>query len=188
MKKMIVGITGASGIIYGYNILKALKNIDEVETHLIISDSSKSVIKEELLNVTVDDIISLADFNYDVNNLAAPISSGSFKTDGMIVAPCTVKTLSSISNSYTDNLITRAADVVLKERRRLVLLFRETPLNLTHINNMSQVTLMGGIILPPVPAFYHKPSCIDDIVNQTVGKTLDLFQIENSLFKRWGAE
>ena len=186
MRKMIVGITGASGIIYGYNLLKALKSIDTVETHLIISSSSISVIKEELLNVTVDDLISLADYNYDINNLAAPISSGSFKTDGMIVAPCTVKTLSSIANSYTDNLITRAADVVLKERRRLVLLFRETPLNLTHINNMSQITMMGGIILPPVPAFYHKPECIEDIVNQTVGKTLDLFQIDNSLFKRWG--
>lgn len=186
MRKMIVGITGASGIIYGYNLLKALNKIDEVETHLIISSASIRLIKEELLNVTVEDLISLADYNYDINNLAAPISSGSFKTDGMIVAPCTVKTLSSIANSYTDNLITRAADVVLKERRRLVLLFRETPLNLTHINNMSQITMMGGIILPPVPAFYHKPERIEDIVNQTVGKTLDLFQIDNSLFKRWG--
>jgi len=186
MKKIIIGITGASGIIYAYNLLKALKNIGAVETHLIISNSSICVIKEELLDTSTEDLISLADYHYDINNLAAPVSSGSFRTDGMIVAPCTVKTLSSIANSYTDNLITRAADVVLKERRRLVLLFRETPLNLTHINNMSQVTMMGGIILPPVPAFYHKPEGIDDIINQTVGKTLDLFQIDNNLFKRWG--
>ncbi len=186
MKKIIVGITGASGIIYAYNLLKALNAIDDIETHLVISASSISVIKEELMDTSEKDLISLADYTYDINNLAAPISSGSFRTDGMIVVPCTVKTLSSIANSYTDNLITRAADVVLKERRRLVLLFRETPLNLTHINNMSQITMMGGIILPPVPAFYHKPESIDDIINQTVGKTLDLFNIDNNLFKRWG--
>ena len=186
MKKIIIGITGASGIIYGYRLLKILSDIDDVETHLIISRSTISVINEELLNVKVDDLSLLSDYNYDVNNLSAPISSGSYITDGMIVAPCTVKTLSSIANSYTDNLITRAADVILKERRRLILLFRETPLNLTHINNMAQVTMMGGIILPPVPAFYHKPECIEDIVDQTVGKTLDLLQVDNSLFKRWG--
>lgn len=185
MKRLIVAITGASGIQYGYRMLEALKASGAIETHLVVSKSSLSVIREEL-TISIDALTALADYHYPADDISAPIASGSFKTEGMVIAPCTVKTLSSIANAYTDNLISRAADVVLKERRKLVLLFRETPLNLSHIENMARITRMGGILLPPVPAFYHQPKTIEDIVSQTIGKTLDLFDIEHRLFKRWG--
>jgi len=185
MKNLIVGITGASGIRYGYHLLRALKNSDDIETHLIVSKASLCVIREEL-TISPNELTALADYHYDAADISAPVASGSFKTTGMIIAPCTAKTLSAIANAYTDNLIARAADVCLKERRKLVLLFRETPLNLAHIENMARITRMGGIILPPVPAFYHRPETIADIIRQTIGKALDLFDIDHNLFKRWG--
>jgi len=184
--RIIVGITGATGAVYGMTLLQALKKIKATETHLVISAAGKDLLAMEIGKRAIEKAVSLADRCYDNDDLAAPISSGSFRTDGMIIAPCSAKTLSAIGHAYGDNLIHRAADVVLKERRKLVLLFRETPLNLGHIQNMAQVTNMGGIILPPVPAFYHKPKMIADIVNQTIGKVLDLFTLEHQLYTRWG--
>ncbi len=185
-QRIIVGITGATGAIYGMYLLEALKKIDKFEVHLILSVAGKDLLQMEMGNSAVEKTQSLADVCHDIDNLAAPVSSGSFTTEGMIIAPCSAKTLSAIAHCYGDNLIHRAADVVLKERRRLVLLFRETPFNLGHIQNMATITSMGGIILPPIPAFYHKPKSIEDIVKHTVGKALDLFSIEHNLFHRWG--
>lgn len=186
-KKIIVGITGASGTMYGLTLLNVLQKIDVVETHLVISDAGKKYLFHgEIGENALERAVSAADFTYDIDDISAPIASGSFKIEGMIVAPCSAKTLSSIARSYGDNLITRASDVVLKERRKLVLLFRETPLHLGHIENMAQVTRMGGIIMPPMPAFYSKPSTIEDIIMHSVGRALDLFSIDHTLFKRWG--
>lgn len=187
MKKsrIVVGITGASGAIYGFTLLETLKNFDTVEIYLIISNNGRYLLEEEIGKDAFERAVSMAHCYYDNDDLSAPISSGSFKTDGMIIAPCSAKTLSSIAHSYGSNLITRAADVMLKERRRLVLLFRETPLHLGHIENMEKVTRMGGIILPPIPAFYNKPVNLEDIIRHSVGKTLDLFSIEHNLYKRW---
>lgn len=184
-QKIIVGITGASGAIYGLTLLECLQKLDSVETHLIISNSGQLVLKQEIGKDALEKAVSMANYSYNISDLSAPIASGSYITDGMIIAPCSAKTLSSIAHSYGSNLITRAADVILKERRRLVLLFRETPLNLGHIENMTQITKMGGIILPPVPAFYSNPVNIEDIINHSIGKTLDLFFIEHKLYKRW---
>lgn len=181
---LIIGITGASGVIYGIRLLEVLSAIKEVETHLIISKAGEVNIKYET-DWEIDDIKALASFCYGINDISARIASGSFKTDGMIVAPCTVKTMSALANSYTDNLLIRAGDVTLKERRKLVLLVRETPLHLGHIRNMERLTEMGAIIMPPVPSFYHKPRTIQDIVDHTVGKILDIFHIEHNLFQRW---
>lgn len=183
--RLIVGISGASGAVYGFTLLEALKNIDSVETHLIISKIAEDILKDEISADALQKAVAMANYCYDINDISASIASGSFLTDGMIIAPCSAKTLSSIANSYGSNLITRSADVVLKERRRLVILFRETPLHLGHIENMAQVTRMGGIILPPVPAFYNKPAGLDDIVRHSVGKALDLFGFDHSLYKRW---
>ncbi|HOE16428.1 MAG TPA: UbiX family flavin prenyltransferase [Syntrophorhabdaceae bacterium] len=183
MRRIIVGITGATGLIYGIRLLEALKNA-EVETHLILSDAGKKNILIET-DYAVDDVERLASQVHDVKNMASSISSGSFKTDGMVVAPCTMKTLSGIAHSYNDNLIVRAADVVLKERRRLILVVRETPLHKGHLELMSKVADLGGIILPPIPAFYHAPRTIEDLLNHTTGKILDLLGIDNSLFARW---
>jgi polyprenyl P-hydroxybenzoate/phenylacrylic acid decarboxylase-like protein len=190
VKKMriIVGITGASGAIYGMNLLKALKETGCVETHLIISNAGQDLLSMELGTEAIAQARALAHVCHENNNLAAPVSSGTFKTGGMIIAPCSAKTLSAVARSYGDDLINRAADVVLKERRTLVLMFRETPLHLGHIENMALVTRMGGIIMPPVPAFYTKPATIDDIVNHTVGKALDLFGLEHRLYKPWGMD
>ncbi len=185
-KRLIVGITGASGSIYGLTLLKALNAVDQIEIHLIVSGSARYIFNEEIGEDALDKAVSLSHFYYDIKDLAASVSSGSFKTDGMIIAPCSAKTLSAVANSYGNNLICRAADVVLKERRQLVLLFRETPLNLGHIENMDKVTRMGGVILPPVPAFYNKPESLDDIINHSIGKALDLFSVEHNLYKRWG--
>ncbi len=184
-KKIIVGISGASGAIYGLRLLEALKSIGTIEIYLTISQTGKTLLRDEIADDALDRAIQLADNYYETHELGASIASGSFLTDGMIIAPCSAKSLAAIAHGLGDNLINRAADVALKERRRLVLLFRETPLHLTHIENMAQVTRMGGIILPPVPAFYHRPSSIDDIVNHSVGKALDLFAIEHNLYKRW---
>ena len=183
MKRIIVGITGATGVIYGIRLLKVLREMP-VETHAVISDAAKENIIIET-DYTVEDVQKLAYKVYDMKNMAAAISSGSFKTYGMVIAPCTVKTLSGIAHSYNDNLLIRAADVVLKERRKLILVVRETPLHKGHLELMSRVADIGGIILPPVPAFYHSPRTIDDLLDQTLGKILDLLDIDNSLFTRW---
>jgi len=187
-RRIIVGITGASGAIYGMSMLKALKETGCIETHLIISNAGKDLLHMEIDREAVAKARALAQACYEINDLAAPVSSGTFKTEGMIIAPCSAKTLAAIAHSYGDNLIHRTADVVLKERRKLVLMFRETPLHLGHIENMAQVTKMGGIILPPVPAFYNKPETIDDIVNHAVGKVLDQFELEHRLYKPWGTQ
>jgi len=182
--KLIVGITGASGVIYGIRLLEVLSGVEGVETHLIITEASELNIKYET-DWEVAQVRALADFSHDVRDLGAPVSSGSFPVDGMIVAPCSMKTLAALANSYAENLLLRAADVTLKERRKLVLLVRETPLNLAHLRNMEQLAEMGAVILPPVPAFYHHPRTIQDIVDYTIGKVLDLFGIEHDLFARW---
>ncbi len=182
--KLIVGITGASGVIYGIRLLEVLSGVEGVETHLIITEAGELNIKYET-DWEVAQVRALADFSHDVRDLGAPVSSGSFPVDGMIVAPCSMKTLAALANSYAENLLLRAADVTLKERRKLVLLVRETPLNLAHLRNMEQLAEMGAVILPPVPAFYHHPRTIRDIVDHTIGKVLDLFGIEHDLFARW---
>lgn len=181
--RIVVGISGASGAIYGVRTLQALRHLG-VETHLVLSETAGETIAYET-PYTVDDVLAMADKVYPVDDVASAISSGSYRTDGMIVAPCSIKTLSGVANSYNDNLLTRAADVSLKERRKLVLVVRETPLHLGHLRLMTAVSEMGAVLLPPMPAFYHKPQNIDDIVNQTVGKVLDQFGLDASLFKRW---
>ncbi|MBP7526861.1 MAG: UbiX family flavin prenyltransferase [Syntrophorhabdaceae bacterium] len=183
MKRIIVAITGATGVIYGVRLLEVLRDFG-AESHLILSEQAKENIKCET-DRTIEDVEKLAATVHDVRNLGASVSSGSFRTDGMIVAPCTIKTLSAIANSYNDNLVVRAADVVLKERRRLVLAVRETPLHKGHIELMARVADLGGIILPPVPAFYFHPRTIEDLIDHAVGKMLDLMDIDHSLFKRW---
>jgi flavin prenyltransferase len=186
MSKLIVGISGASGVVYGIRMLKALRD-KGVETHLVITQSAVKNLEIET-DCRVQDLESLATFIYDVEDVGGAIASGSFKVDGMVVAPCTIKTLSAIANSFNYNLLIRAADVTLKERRRLVLLVRETPLHEGHLELMTKVTRMGAVVMPPVPAFYHKPKTLDDIIDQTVGKALDLFSIDAGLFHRWGTE
>ncbi|HEY4133908.1 MAG TPA: UbiX family flavin prenyltransferase [Alphaproteobacteria bacterium] len=184
MRRIIVGISGASGAIYGIRTLEALKAVPEVETHLVMSPSAgQTVIDETDWNVA--DVRALADVVHNQKDIGASLSSGSFKTDGMIVAPCSVKTLSGIVNSYDDNLLTRAADVCLKEARRVVLLVRETPMHQGHLELMTRAARYGAIVMPPVPAFYHRPKTLDDVINHTVGKALDLFNIEHNLFPRW---
>ncbi|MCT4634720.1 MAG: UbiX family flavin prenyltransferase [Rickettsiales bacterium] len=182
--KLIVAITGASGVIFGVRLLEILKETKNVQVHLIISKSANITIKSET-KYKVSDIKSLADFSYSIENIGACMSSGSFRTDGMIIAPCSIKTMSAIAHSYCDNLITRSADVILKERKKLVLMLRETPLHLAHLRNMTMIAENGGIIYPPVPAFYQNPQNIDDIVNHTVCRVLDLFDINCDKIKRW---
>ena len=181
---LVIGITGASGVIYGIRLLEVLSNIKVIETHLIISEAGEINIKQET-NWKIDEVKALADFSYDINDIGARLASGSFKRDGMIVIPCTVKTMSALANSYAENLLIRTGDVTLKERNKLLLVVRETPLHLGHIRNMERLTEMGAIIFPPVPAFYHKPKTIQDIIDHTVGKVLDIFGIEHNLFQRW---
>lgn len=186
MKKIIVGISGASGAIYGIRLLQTLQAVAEVETHLIMSQAARQTLSLET-DMSVRDVQALADVNHDARDIAASVSSGSFKTDGMIILPCSIKTLSGIVNSYTDGLLTRAADVVLKERRRLVLCVRETPLHLGHLRLMTQAAELGAIIMPPMPAFYHRPQTLDDVINQTVNRALDQLDITlpADLFTRW---
>lgn len=182
--KMIIGISGSSGIIYGIRLLQMLRQLS-VETHLVVSKAAQLTRAYET-SMTAAELKSLADVYYQCTDITAPIASGSFKTMGMIVAPCSMKSLGQIAHGVGDNLLTRAADVVLKERRRLVILPRETPLHLVHLQNMVCITQMGGIIFPPVPAFYQNPLSIDDLINDTVGRILDLFDLESGLVKRWG--
>lgn len=184
MKRIVVGITGATGVAYGVRLLEALRDLD-METHLIVSDAGKRNIETET-QYSVAYVKNLAYKNHDASDLGACVSSGSFKTLGMVVAPCTIKTLSGIANSFDDNLIIRAADVTLKERRPLVLMVRETPLHKGHLRLLTLAADSGAIIMPPVPAFYHMPKTIEDLIDQTVGKILDLLDIEHNLVRRWG--
>lgn len=183
-KRILVGIAGASGAIYGIRLLECLKETD-YEIHLIISAAGKLNIEIET-NYTVEDVAQMADYVYDHNDVAAGPSSGSFLTEGMVIVPCTVKTLSGIANSYTENLLVRAADVSLKEKRKLVLVVRETPLHKGHLALMTRAADMGAHILPPIPSFYHQPKTIQDIVDQTIGKIFDYMGVQHNLFQRWG--
>ncbi len=185
MKRIVVGITGASGVIYGVRMLEILSKLG-METHLVVTQAGLKNLEIETGD-HIDRLKSMASHVYEEGDFTASLASGSFKVDGMVVAPCSIKTLSAIANSYDHNLLVRAADVMLKERRRLVLLVRETPLHEGHLELMAKVTRMGGIIMPPVPAFYHHPKTIEDLIDQTIGKVLDLFSIDAMLFKRWGA-
>lgn len=183
-KKLIVAMTGATGSIYGLRILDVLRAAGGWETHLIVSDAGMLNAWQEY-RLARKDIQVLADVVHNVRDVGATVASGSFITEGMVIAPCSMKTLSGVAHAFSDNLITRAADVVLKERKRLVLITREAPLNLAHLRNMVAVTEMGGVIFPPVPAFYSGAKTIDDLVNHTVGRVLDLFGFEHSNITRW---
>lgn len=185
-KRLIVAITGATGAILGLRILEVLKDIGNIETHLIISDAGWLTITHET-GLTKPQIAETATVVHAAKNIGASIASGSFPCDGMIVAPCSMKTLSAIAHGYSDNLITRAADVTLKERRRLTLLVRETPLSLIHLRNMTAVTEAGGVIFPPVPAFYNQPNTLDDVINHTVARVLDGHGIDTKLSPRWSS-
>jgi len=182
-RRIIVGISGASGIVYGVRVLETLREAG-VETHLVMTRSAQVTLGYEL-SLKVAAVQALATVNHRIDDIGASISSGSFMTMGMIVAPCSIRSLSEIATGVTSTLLTRAADVVLKERRRLVLMVRETPLHLGHLRTMTQVTEMGAIVMPPVPAFYAEPATVDDVVNHSVGRVLDLFGIDNSLVRRW---
>jgi flavin prenyltransferase len=183
-RRIVVAITGASGAPYGVRAVEMLHGLPEVETHLIITAGARQTLAYET-SADAAALTRLADVVYREDDLAAPVSSGSYRTDGMVVIPCSIKTLSGIANCYDDNLVVRAADVALKERRRLVLVVRETPLHLSHLRLMTEVTAAGGIIVPPVPAFYHHPQTVDDIVDQTVGRVLDLFGLDAGAVRRW---
>ncbi|MEJ2588372.1 MAG: UbiX family flavin prenyltransferase [Deltaproteobacteria bacterium] len=182
-KRIVVGIAGASGVIYGVKLIGFLKEAG-IETHLIISEAGERNIELET-DYKASEVKAMADFCYDNRDVGACLASGSFLTSGMVVAPCTVKSLSGIANSYTNNLLVRASDVTLKEKRKLVLLVRETPLHKGHLRLMTMAADMGAHILPPIPAFYHQPKTIDDIVHQTIGKVFDFLGIPHNLFKRW---
>ena len=185
-RRLIVGISGASGAIYGIRLLEILQKLTEIDTHLIISKAAKRTIVLET-DYKVDQVEELADEVFPDHDIAASVSSGSYQTSGMIVIPCSIKTLSGIANSFSDNLLVRAADVVLKEQRKLVLVLRETPLHLGHTQLMSRSIEIGATLVPAMPAFYHRPSTIDDLINQTVNRVLDQFDIElpEDLFERW---
>ena len=182
-RRLIIGISGASGVIYGVRLLEALKPLP-VETHLVMSRTAEVTLAYET-KLKVAEVRELADVAHDVADLAASISSGSFRTMGMIVAPCSMRSLGEIAHGISSNLLTRAADVVLKERRKLVLLVRETPLHAIHLRNMATLAEMGAIIAPPVPAFYNRPETLDDVIDHTVGRSLDLFDLESGKVKRW---
>ena len=185
MRRLVIGITGATGALYAVRMLQALRGVDDVETHLVVSASGVLNIKHEL-DVSRHDVYALADHVHSVRDVGATLASGAFQTAGMVIVPCSMRTLAAVAYGLSDNLIPRAADVTLKERRRLVMMVRETPFNLAHLRNMTAVTEMGGIVFPPVPAFYSKPESLDDIVNHTVGRLLDLFDLPHGgLVKRW---
>ncbi len=182
--RLVVGITGASGAIYGVRLLEVLRGRPGVETLLVVSKAAQLVLAQETGRTLVE-VQALASRTYDDGDLGAPIASGSFATDGMVVAPCSIKTLSALANSYTDTLIARAGDVALKERRRLILLVREAPLHAGHLRLMLALAELGAVILPPVPAFYTHPATVDDIVNQAVGRVLDHLGLEHDLYRPW---
>ena len=186
MKRVVVGISGASGVIFGIRLLEVLRGVDDVEVHLVMSNAGKRTIVLETES-SVEEVEALADRVYRVGDIAAAVASGSFKTSAMVVVPCSMKTLSGIANSYADNLLIRAAEVALKDRRRLVLVPRETPLHLGHLRLLVRVAEMGAVVMPPVPAFYHRPETVEEIVDQTVNRILDLLDIEleDDLFRRW---
>ena len=184
-KRLVVGISGASGIVYGIRMLEVLRDLGH-ETHLVMTRSAETTLAIETRR-KVADVQALASAVYPVTDVAAALSSGSFATDGMVVAPCSIRSLSEIATGVTSSLLTRAADVTLKERRRLVLMVRETPLHTGHLRTMAQASELGAVIFPPVPAFYGWPETVNDIVDQTVGRVLDVFGIENALAPRWGA-
>jgi 4-hydroxy-3-polyprenylbenzoate decarboxylase len=183
-KRIVVGISGASGVIYGIALLRLLQE-KEYETHLVLSDAGKRNIQLETA-YKVRDVEKMATCCYDNKEVGAPIASGSYLMEAMVVVPCTIKTLSGIANSYNDNLLVRAADVTLKEKRKLVLVVRETPLHIGHLRLMTSAAEMGAHILPPIPSFYHNPKTIEDIIHQTIGKIFDYLGIEHHLFNRWG--
>jgi len=183
-KRLIIAITGATGAVYGVRLLEILRDAPEIETHLLLSEAGLLNLHQEL-DLNRKQVGALADVVHNVRDIGASIASGSFQSEGMIVAPCSMKTLAAVAHGLSDNLITRAADVVLKERRRLVLMVRETPFNLAHLRNMTCVTEMGGIIFPPLPGFYHHPQSIAEMVDHTVGRVLDLFAIPHALTPRW---
>ena len=182
-KRLILGISGASGIIYGVRLLQALKTLP-VETHFVMTRTAEVTLAHET-RMKVADVRRLADVTYPIGDLAAAISSGSFRTIGMIVAPCSMRSLGEIAHGISSNLLTRAADVVLKERRRLVLVTRETPLHTIHLRNLVTVSELGAIVAPPMPAFYSKPKTLDDVIDHTVGRILDLFNLDTGKVKRW---
>lgn len=186
-RRLIVGVSGATGAIYGVRILEILSKIDDVETHLVLTKAGKMTIQVET-PYSVKDVETMADVVHDINNVGASISSGSFRTAGMVIAPCSMKSMSAIAHSLGGDLLVRAADVVLKERKKLVLVARETPLHLGHLEAMVALTRMGAVIFPPVPAFYHRPKTLDDVINQTVTRVLDQFDIDVKLFHRWDEE
>jgi 4-hydroxy-3-polyprenylbenzoate decarboxylase len=183
-RRLIVGISGASGIVYGVRALEILRRLG-IETHLVMTRSAQITLAHEM-SLKVADVHALASVVYKAEDIGAPISSGSFRTMGMLVAPCSIRSLSEISSGVTSGLLSRAADVVLKERRRLVLMVRETPLHLGHLRSMTQVTEMGAIVMPPVPAFYARPESLDEMVAHSVGRALDLFDIDAGTVRRWG--
>jgi 4-hydroxy-3-polyprenylbenzoate decarboxylase len=183
-KRLIVGISGATGAIYGVRMLEILSKIEDIETHLVLTRAGKMTIQVET-PYAVKEVEEMADVVHDVNNVGASISSGSFRTEGMVIAPCSMKSMGGIAHSLGGDLLVRAADVVLKERKRLVLVVRETPLHLGHLEAMVSLTRMGAVIFPPVPAFYHRPKTLDEVINQTVTRVLDQFNIDVALFRRW---
>jgi 4-hydroxy-3-polyprenylbenzoate decarboxylase len=184
MRRIVVGITGSSGVIYGIRLLEVLRDAEEIETHLVLSEAARVTLAVET-DRTAGDVEALADRIHDVRDLAAPLASGSFRTAGMAIAPCSMKTLSAVAHSFGENLIARAADVTLKERRRLVLVPRETPLHRGHLELLLRAAELGATILPPVPAFYHRPKNVQEIVDHTVGKLLDALEVDHELFQRW---
>jgi 4-hydroxy-3-polyprenylbenzoate decarboxylase len=184
-RRLVVAITGATGAVYGVRLLQQLAATPGIETHLVVSDAASLTLHQEV-GMQKRDVEALAHVVYRNRDVGASIASGSFQTDGMVIAPCSMKTLASVAHGLSDNLVARAADVVLKERRRLVLMVRETPFNLAHLRNMTAVTEMGGIVFPPLPSFYHRPATIDEMVDHTVARVIDLFGIEHALAPRWG--
>jgi 4-hydroxy-3-polyprenylbenzoate decarboxylase len=186
-KRLIVGISGATGAIYGVRLLEILVKIGDIETHLVLTRAGKMTIQVET-PYAVKDVEAMASVVHDISNVGASISSGSFRTEGMVIAPCSMKSMGAIAHSLGGDLLVRAADVVLKERKKLVLVARETPLHLGHLEAMAALTRMGAVIFPPVPAFYHRPKTLDDVINQSVARILDQFNIDAGLFQRWDDE
>ncbi len=187
MRRLIVGLSGATGSIFGIRILQVLQPLADIETHLVMSKAAKMTLQVETPH-SVKEVEAMADVVHDINNIGASIASGSFRTAGMVIAPCSMKSMGGIVLSVGGDLLVRASDVILKERKKLVLVVRETPLHLGHLESMAQLTRMGAVIFPPVPAFYHRPKTLDDVINQTVARILDQFEIETDMFSRWNEE